>query len=98
MVTFAGTRIFGNAKDLVPYTAKPSLKQKVPLGHWNELFAQRAFMDDFAKKFNITSPEGWYSITGTSVKYHGGYGLLQKYNSLRHLLESVYPEYLLHLT
>ncbi len=56
---------------------------------------QRAFMDDLAKKLNITNQDGWYNIKSHTVHEYGGGGLLlNKYNnSLTKLLASVYPEY-----
>ncbi len=76
----------GNASNLV------QLAQKRTPGN---IANQRAFLDDIAKKFNITNQEGWYKISGKILKQHGGHDLLRDYNfSPLKLLKTVYPEYL----
>ncbi len=66
----------------------------VPKGYWDVLSNQRSFLDNLAKKLNISSPEGWYYLTCTTFRKHNGTGLLSKYdNSPRKLLQAVYPEY-----
>ncbi len=64
-------------------------------GKWESITNQRAFMDDLAKKLNITNIEEWYNITGKIMRQYGGFELLRMYNnSTKTLLSSVYPEYL----
>ncbi len=61
---------------------------------WDQMTNQRSFMDDLAKKLNISSHGGWYSVRGADLKRNGGWGLLQKYNgSTSKLLMTIYPEY-----
>ncbi len=51
-------------------------------------------MDDIAQKLNITSVDGWFTLTGATLRENGGSGLLKKYNHcLPQLLYTVYPEY-----
>ncbi len=67
--------------------------------NWDEPASQRAFMDNLAKKLNITNLDGWYTVQAKTIEQHGGYGLLHKYsNSPRKLITTVYPEYLCPIT
>ncbi len=73
--------------------------------HWNSVSNQRAFLDELARKLNITDQEGWYKVTTTMLKEYGGAGLLTKYSTQKkqssssasspmiNLLSTVYPEY-----
>ncbi len=55
---------------------------------------QRAFMDDIAKKLNITDINDWYKITHSPLVKHGCFTLLSKYkHSIPALLKAVYPEH-----
>ncbi len=54
---------------------------------------QRAFLDELAKKLNVRTIDGWYSVATTAVVEHGGSGLITKYKSMKTLLQTVYPEY-----
>ncbi len=56
---------------------------------------QRLFIDDLAKKLQITNKEDWYKVTNAMlVSQSGGAKLLNAYNgSLSKLLSTVYPEY-----
>ncbi len=63
-------------------------------GYWNNFDNHKAFLDDLARKLNITTPQGWFSIRNPTLIERGGGGLLRKYNgSLSRLLSTVYPEY-----
>ncbi len=63
--------------------------------YWSDVFHQRAFLDELAKKLNIRSHDDWYSLTGRTLRKQGGAGLLAKYGgSLTNLFKTVYPEYL----
>ncbi len=71
---------------------------KQPYGFWNATFNQRTFLDNLAKKLNITDTKQWYKINAVVVHQHGGSSLLQKYNgSIVNLLTTVYSEYLVYL-
>ncbi len=61
-------------------------------GLWND---ERSFLSDLAENLNIRDQEGWYQVTPSIIKKHGGNSLLLKYNgSLRKLLVAACPEYL----
>ncbi len=61
--------------------------------HWDDIKNQRSFMDNLAKKLQITDHEGWYKITNSVLRKNGA-ALLYKYNgSPFKLLSAVYPEY-----
>ncbi len=65
-------------------------------GYWDDISNQRLFMEEMAKKLNISDHEEWYKV-GQSVLYHHGAGglLSAKYNnSPSKLLTRVFPEYL----
>ncbi len=65
-----------------------------PLSVWHDITYQRNFMEQLAKKLQITKPEDWYKLTKTILRDHGGSSLSLKYNgSIMKLLSSVYPEY-----
>ncbi len=56
---------------------------------------QRLFLDNLARQLNITDQHGWYNLTITALREHGGHALLQKYKgSVCKMLSTVYPEYL----
>ncbi len=81
----------GNVRDLVKFTQTRY--------NWENPSQQRAFMDDLAKKLNITNKEDWYKLTRDTVYRYGGGELLRKYEFLpSKLVMSVYPEYLFHIT
>ncbi len=64
-------------------------------GSWRVVSRQRDFMDDLARKLNITNNADWYQITNGTLKQHGLATLLKNYNgSFSKLLKAVYPEYL----
>ncbi len=70
------------------------LYHNAPRKYWHNLSNQRSFMDNLAKKLNITDHQGWYQVTSTVLQHHGGKGLLAHYDfSPSKLLKSVYPEY-----
>ncbi len=74
--------------------ATPPKELTYPHGYWNDVANQRAFMNDLAKKLNITNKEEWYKVSEKFIRDHDGYGLLQKYGSSpSKLLAAVYPEY-----
>ncbi len=63
-------------------------------GLWDNISYQRDFMDDLAKKLNITQPSRWYTLTSSVLKQNNGSTLLKKYaGSISKLLTTVYPEY-----
>ncbi len=66
---------------------------RVKIGYWSDVGNQRAFLDDMAKKLNLTDHER-HNITSQMVLQHGGFQLLKKYDySLSKLLTTLYPEY-----
>ncbi len=69
--------------------------KRYPRNHWKSISNQRKFLDELAKKLNITNINGWYTITKTVLLRHGAGGLLDvRYNnSPSKLLTTVYPEY-----
>lgn len=72
---------------------------QLPRGYWDNISNQQSFLNDLAKKLNITSPSGWHKMSGPIIEQHGGAVLLNKYNgSITKLLSTVYPEYhILHI-
>ncbi len=74
-------------------STKFNCAHRLPLGYWNVIDNQRAFLDDIAKKLNITQHEDWYRISRRVLQQHGGASLLSKYKNVHRLLCIVYPEY-----
>ncbi len=65
-----------------------------PQGYWDNSANQRCFLDELAKKLNITDQQGWYNITAHKLLRHGGGTLLAKFgNSPSKLVSSVYHEH-----
>lgn len=64
-------------------------------GYWSEYANQRAFCDEFARKFDVRTLEHWYHVTARSFSQAGGGSVLHNYygGSLPKLLEAVYPDY-----
>ncbi len=63
-------------------------------GYWNDIANQRLFMNNLAKKLQITDAKEWYHVSTTMLKHHGASGLLQQFNgSPSKMLKSIYPEY-----
>ncbi len=63
-------------------------------GYWKNISNQRDFLNELAKKLNITEASGWYTVTKEVLRQHGGSGLLQTYNnSPSKLLTTLFPEY-----
>ncbi len=61
---------------------------------WGNISYQRHFMDDLAKKLNITSKSEWYKVTWSTLKQYGGSELLRIYDySPMELFKTIYPEY-----
>ncbi len=57
-----------------------------------------AFMENLAKKLNITDQDGWYNVTALVVQQNGGHDILNMYNgSLGNLLSTIYPTYPVHI-
>ncbi len=50
-------------------------------------------MDELAKKLNIADPVQWKTKSTHTLQQNGAYGMLNRYNSMGHLLTTVYPEY-----
>ncbi len=67
----------------------------VPRKYWDDLSNQRSFIDQLAKKLNVTSLEDWYKVNYSTLQQHGASGLLAlKYGySFRKLLTKLYPQY-----
>ncbi len=60
----------------------------------NNISNQRAFMDELAKKLNVTHFSAWYNVSTQKLIQYGGQPLLFKYaHSLSKALSSIYPEY-----
>ncbi len=80
---------YGNVTDLIQYDVKPHVFK------WGSVSSQRLFMEDLAKKLNITSQRGWYKVTSNMFRQYGGNELLQfyKYSPIK-LFRTVFPEYL----
>jgi len=63
-------------------------------GSWKTLAEQRTFLDDIAKKYNITDHQEWYNISRDKIRQNGGHELLKLHKySLGKLVTSIYPEY-----
>ncbi len=62
----------------------------------NSLPKQKLFLNYLATKLQIKNKDEWYNLSPNILKAHGGAELLKFYNgSVRKLLISVYPEYLI---
>ncbi len=62
--------------------------------HWGNLSNQLLFIDQLAKKLNITNHEHLYRLTRRHIQeQHGGTALLHKCGSLSTLLTTLYPDY-----
>jgi len=66
----------------------------VPHNYWREIPTQRKFMEEIAKKLNISKQTDWYRVTGNEVAKLGGSSLMKRYKgSLTRALQAIYPEY-----
>ncbi len=81
----------------IPLDVRPNSNIK-PLflkANWTDISTQYSFLHAIAKTFNITDHNGWYNVSASSFKKHGGSALLAKYsNSPSKLLCTLFPEYL----
>ncbi len=66
----------------------------LPKYRWDMDKFTRIFMDDLAKKLNISTPEAWLKISWKTLQANDGERLLHKYNSLARVLRVCYPQYL----
>lgn len=67
----------------------------VPNSHWNSQENQRIFIEEFAKRNEITSHQLWGKVTTKHFKTEGGWGILSKYNgSIFFMLRTLYPGFL----
>eukprot|EP01114_Cavostelium_apophysatum_P004727 TRINITY_DN1506_c0_g3_i1.p1 TRINITY_DN1506_c0_g3~~TRINITY_DN1506_c0_g3_i1.p1 ORF type:complete len:599 (-),score=143.45 TRINITY_DN1506_c0_g3_i1:226-2022(-) len=65
----------------------------MPRGHWLNVANQVAFLQKFAKKFNIAGVEDWYQVRAADLARYGGASLLHRYkNSLSLALRSIFPD------
>jgi hypothetical protein len=69
-----------------------------PSGFWSSLDNQKWFFTWLAKdilQFPPSNLDRWYSVSATTVKRHGGSGLLRRYYNGSHIaaLKSVFPEH-----
>ncbi len=72
---------------------------RVSKEYWNDVSNQRSFLDELAKKLNITRLEGWYKITPNVLRLHGGESIMDKHDqSLYKVLSTVYPGYPIEFT
>ncbi len=72
---------------------------QVPKGYWNDITNQRAFLDQLAKRLQITDQDGWYNVTQTTFKKYGASALLELYRySPSAMLSAVFPEYQSYVT
>ena len=68
--------------------------RRLAAGYWSQIPNQRKFLDELAKKLNISTTDDWYKVNALVFQKNGGSTLLQQYDgSPRKLLTTVYPEY-----
>ncbi len=62
--------------------------------YWTDMKNQKEFFLQLSKTLNITTTEGWYKITSTTLQQHGATGLLEKYEgSICKALTAIFPQY-----
>lgn len=73
--------------DLRRFTSKPR-------GTW-DIESQKIFMNQLAKKIDVTQMEQWYQVSAAQIREHGGGGLLSgRYsNSPPKMIISLFPEH-----
>lgn len=65
---------------------------KLPQRFWKDETNQRNFLHDLAKKYNLSKPSNWDSITIANIIEQGGSGLLKQHGySLVKALKKLYP-------
>jgi hypothetical protein len=80
---------------LPEYIWYPWLFEEIHWGYWSNPSNQLAFMDWFAKEFEIETQEDWYLTEFQDYERWGGGGLLhQVQNSLINLWATIYPQYI----
>jgi hypothetical protein len=68
--------------------------ERKPAGYWAIRANQKAYLDDFAEKFQIKTLDEWYNITTREFIDAGGAALLTHYKgSLIDLLRANYPHH-----
>lgn len=66
----------------------------VPVGEWEDIPNQRAYMDWYAKEYGINTPLDWYKVSAADIYHRQGRGLLAMYdNSIIKAIQNVYPEF-----
>jgi hypothetical protein len=73
---------------------------KAPNGIWTDAEQLRSYIKEFMEpQLNITSPEGWYSVSFNDFRSLPEYNTLRHRfdGSLTHLLQQVYPNHKWHL-
>ena len=78
---------------LYPEHSWPSIPPKIPRNYWNSLDNQRKFWLHVKSSLHLQSIEDLNSVSVHDIHKLGGSGLLSKYKSLYHALDSVFPEY-----
>ncbi len=81
-----------NKKTPMEFTYYPREFPKVQ-HFWHDISYQREWLDSLASKLKIPDKSGWYNVTSSTIKEHGGSRLLSRYNSLSTMFSTIYPEY-----
>lgn len=71
----------------------PWLFSHIPRDFWDHIGNRRQFLDWMAVKLNITHLEGWYEVTTSDLRQHGGRSLVHYYMHPAVLVPSAFPEF-----
>lgn len=85
---------FDLLKDVYPEHSWDEFNRPVlPYGYWKNKENQRKFLDSFAKKYSLHSPEDWSKISRVQFSKEGGGPMFRYYPNFLELLKSNFPEY-----
>src|SRR4051812_9273128 len=66
----------------------------IPKIRYTDVYIQRKFLEDIAKKLELKGYEDWYSLTAADLEEYGGRNVLKYYaDSLPKALTNVFPDY-----
>ena len=68
-------------------------KFTVPKNFWENIENVKKYTNWLSAQLNIKTMSDWYNVTITDITLNGGKGIMKKFNSVKELLEIVYPNY-----
>jgi len=94
LLTHYGGSVAKALKTVYPDTVWQFWKfSSVPIGEWEDIANQRAYMDWYAKEYGVKTAADWYKVSAADIYQRQGRGLLAIYDdSIVKAIQDVYPE------